>query len=141
MKLLVYLFVFCVVAQAATAQSADEKQIRQLLDRQTKAWNRGNLEEFMEGYWQNDSLMFIGKSGVTYGYQNTLENYKTGYPDTAHMGKLTFNILHVKRVSSDAYFVVGKWFLKRSVGDAGGHYTLWFRKIKGKWQIVADHSS
>lgn len=125
----------------AAAQSKDEQEIRALLARQTRDWNRANLEEFMKGYWNSDSLMFIGKSGVTYGYNNTLENYRKNYSDTAQMGKLSFNILHVKRVSSDAYFVVGKWFLKRSVGDVGGHYTLWFRKIKGEWVIVADHSS
>ena len=123
------------------SQSKDEKQIRQLLSSQTKAWNRGNIDEFMNGYWNNDSLMFIGKSGVTYGYINTLNNYKKGYSDTAQMGKLTFDLLQVKKIAADAYFVVGKWFLKRSVGDIGGHYTLLFRKIKGNWVIVADHSS
>jgi len=123
------------------SQSKDEKQIRQLLSSQTKAWNRGNIDEFMNGYWNNDSLMFIGKSGVTYGYINTLNNYKKGYSDTAQMGKLTFDLLQVKKIAADAYFIVGKWFLKRSVGDIGGHYTLLFRKIKGNWVIVADHSS
>lgn len=125
----------------AFSQTDDEKQIRDLLGRQVAAWNRGSIDEFMNGYWESDSLMFIGKSGVTYGYSNTLKNYKKGYSDTAQMGKLTFNILQVKPIADDAYFVVGKWFLKRSVGDVGGHYTLLFRKINGRWVIVADHSS
>jgi hypothetical protein len=85
--------------------------------------------------------MFIGKNGITYGYQNTLNNYKKNYSDTAKMGKLKFDILEVKRISGDAYFVVGKWYLKRLIGDVGGHYTLLFRKFKGKWCIVSDHSS
>lgn len=123
------------------SQSKEEKEIRKLLDSQIDAWNRGNIDEFMIGYWNNDSLMFIGKNGVTYGYVNTLKNYKKSYSDTAQMGKLKFDLLQVKKISVDAYFVVGKWFLKRSVGDIGGHYTLLFRKIKGKWVIVADHSS
>jgi ketosteroid isomerase-like protein len=123
------------------SQSADEKEILGILYKQTQAWNRGDIDNFMVGYWENDSLMYIGKSGVTYGYQNTLNNYKKNYGDTAKMGKLTFNILHLKKISADTYFVVGKWFLKRSIGDAGGHYTLLFRKMKGKWVIVADHSS
>ncbi|MFM9908812.1 MAG: YybH family protein [Chitinophagaceae bacterium] len=123
------------------SQSKDEKQIRQLLATQAASWNTGNIDEFMHGYWENDSLMFIGKTGVTYGYTNTLNNYKKGYSDTAQMGQLKFDILQVKKISSDAFFVVGKWFLKRTVGDIGGHYTLLFRKIKGKWVIVADHSS
>ena len=102
---------------------------------------RGDLNHFMGTYWNNDSLMFIGKSGVTYGWQNTLDNYKKGYPDTAAMGKLKFDILLVKRISTDHFFVIGKWFLNRSIGDVGGHFTLLFRKIKNKWVIVADHSS
>ena len=132
---------FTIIPFGSYSQSADQKEILQLLDKQTAAWNRGNIDEFMHGYWENDSLMFIGSSGVTYGYNNTLNNYKKNYRDTAHMGQLKFNILQVKKISADAYFVVGKWFLKRSVGDVGGHYTLLFRKIKGKWVIVADHSS
>ncbi len=123
------------------SQSKDEKQIRDLLATQVASWNKGNINEFMHGYWENDSLMFIGKTGVTYGYTNTLNNYKKGYSDTAQMGQLKFDILHVKKISNQAFFVVGKWFLKRTVGDIGGHYTLLFRKMNGKWVIVADHSS
>lgn len=95
----------------------------------------------MNGYWKSDSLMFIGKNGVTYGYNKTLNNYRRNYPDTAAMGKLTFDILEVKRLSADHYFVLGKWMLQRSIGDLSGHYTLLFRKINGEWVIVADHSS
>ncbi|MFM9909432.1 MAG: YybH family protein [Chitinophagaceae bacterium] len=123
------------------SQSKDEKQIRDLLATQVASWNKGNINEFMHGYWENDSLMFIGKTGVTYGYTNTLNNYKKGYSDTAQMGQLKFDILQVKKISNRAFFVVGKWFLKRTVGDIGGHYTLLFRKINRKWVIVADHSS
>lgn len=137
-------FLLCcliLVSANAFSQSEDEKQIRDILSRQVAAWNRGNIDEFMNGYWENDSLMFIGKSGITYGYQNTLRNYKKGYSDTTQMGKLKFDILQVRQISNDAWFVVGKWFLKRSVGDVGGHYTLLFRRIRGQWVIVADHSS
>lgn len=121
--------------------SVDEKEIRLILDQQTAAWNRGDIDQFMQGYWENDSLMFIGKSGVTYGWTNTLNNYKRGYPDTAAMGKLHFDLLLVKRLSNEYYFVVGKWFLQRSIGNVGGHYNLLFRKVKGKWVIISDHSS
>ncbi len=126
---------------SASAQKNDEKTIRSLLEEQRLAWNNGDKEKFMDTYWQSDSLMFIGKSGVTYGWQNTLNNYKKGYPDTAAMGKLTFDILEVKRLSVMYFFVVGKWHLTRSIGDVGGHFTLLFKKIKNKWVIVADHSS
>jgi len=139
-----YGFILAAVLSAllATAQSKkDEKEITDLLNRQTVSWNKGNLEEFMSGYWNNDSLMFIGKSGVTYGYANTLNNYKKNYDSNEKMGKLFFEILKLKKLAPDYYWVLGKWFLKRSVGDIGGHYTLLFRKINGKWMIVADHSS
>ena len=126
---------------SADAQSQDEIAIRSSIEKQRMAWNTGDLNEFMETYWQSDSLMFIGKSGVTYGWQNTLNNYKKGYPDTAAMGKLDFNLLEVKKISDTYFFVVGKWHLTRSIGNIGGHFTLLFRKIKNKWVIIADHSS
>ncbi len=129
------------VTAAASAQKADETKIRQLLAAQTEAWNRGDLESFMQTYWKSDSLMFIGKTGVTRGWQQTLENYKKGYPDTAAMGQLSFDIITVKSLSPEYFFVVGKWMLKRSIGDISGHYNLLLRKIKGRWVIIADHSS
>jgi len=125
----------------AFTQPVDELTIRKVLDDQVKAWNQGNIEGFMQGYWKNDSLMFIGKSGINWGWQKTLENYKERYPDTTAMGKLSFDIILVKRLSPEYYYVVGKWLLNRSIGDLGGHYNLLFRKINGKWFIIADHSS
>lgn len=126
---------------AAFSQKGEEAAIRRLLTLQTEAWNRGNIEGFMQTYWKSDSLMFIGSKGVVSGWQQTLDNYKKGYPDTAAMGKLFFDILEVKPLSKDYAFVVGKWMLKRSIGDVSGHYTLLLRKIRGQWVIVADHSS
>ena len=137
----IFLILMITAAMLLQAQDRDERAILNILENQTAAWNRGDTEGFMKGYYENDSLMFIGKSGVTYGWKNTLANYRNGYPDTASMGKLSFNILQVKRLSKDYFFVVGQWNLKRTVGDIGGHYTLLFRKIKGKWVIIADHSS
>jgi ketosteroid isomerase-like protein len=134
-------FILISATLSASAQNKDEQTIRALLAKQTEQWNKGNIEGFMEGYWESDSLLFIGKRGPTYGYRTTLENYKKGYPDTTAMGKLKFNILTVKPLSPDTYFVLGKWMLKRTIGDLEGHYTLLLKKIKGKWLIIADHSS
>ena len=136
-----FIAVFLFQSMYCFAQSKDEQAIRNVLATQNAAWNRGDIDGFMKGYWENDSLMFIGKSGVTYGWANTLKNYKKGYPDTAAMGKLTFTLIQVKKLSPEYYYVTGKWFLRRSVGDVGGHYTLLFRKIKGQWVIISDHSS
>jgi len=136
-----FLLSICFLSLPAFAQNKDEQIILNAINIQKNAWNNGDLNLFMETYWHNDSLMFIGKSGVTYGWQNTLNNYKRGYPDTAAMGKLGFDILHVKRLSVMYFSVVGKWKLTRSIGNIGGHFTLLFKKIKNKWLIVSDHSS
>lgn len=128
------------LATAAQSGSAKDK-ILNLLENQTRSWNKGDLEGFMSGYWHSDSLMFIGKSGVNYGWENTLKNYRKGYPDTTAMGKLHFEILSVQQLSPDYCFVVGKWFLERSIGNLNGHFTLLFRMIRNEWKIIADHSS
>jgi ketosteroid isomerase-like protein len=141
MKHLFTALLLILVTQITQAQQKDAQQIHQLLSAQTVAWNKGDLEAFMIPYWHSDSLLFIGKSGVKYGWAVTLANYKKGYPDTAAMGKLNFDILETRRLSDSNYFVVGKWHLQRSIGDIGGHFTLLWRKIKGQWVIVADHSS
>ena len=137
----IFFLLTIILSSPGFAQSKDETEILQLLDRQGADWNRGDIDGFMKGYWENDSLMFIGKTGVTYGWTNTLNNYKKGYPDTAAMGKLSFNYIKVKRLSKKYYFVVGKWYLKRSIGDISGHYNLLLEKINGSWVIIADHSS
>ena len=141
MKQIFFIICLATISVNANAQNNDVQTIKSILTTQTKQWNVGNLNAFMKGYWQNDSLLFIGSKGLKYGYNNTLESYKKSYPDTAHMGKLTFDIVDVKKLSADYYFVVGKWFLQRSVGNVNGMYTLLFKKINGKWVIVVDHSS
>ncbi len=141
MKKILIVVCFLTTTLFVSAQSKDELAIRNAMNEQLSAWNSGDINRFMDTYWKGDSLMFIGKSGVTYGWQNTLNNYKKGYPDTASMGKLDFNILQVKRLSVIYFFVVGKWHLTRSIGNVGGHFSLLFKKVKDKWVIVADHSS
>ena len=141
MRKLLCFFLAIILLQQARAQDKDELAIRKILSNQIIAWNNGNVEEFMKGYWNNDSLMFIGKNGVTYGYQNTLMNYKKNYNNADAMGILSFDLVKVQRLSPEYYFIVGKWHLKRKIGDVGGHYNLLFRKINGAWVIIADHSS
>ncbi|MCU0422237.1 MAG: DUF4440 domain-containing protein [Bacteroidia bacterium] len=116
-------------------------EIQSVLMKQQKAWNEGKIEVYMQGYWNSDSLTFVGKRGVTKGWQNTLENYKKSYPDKTAMGKLKLEIISIKIIGKDIAFVVGRWDLTRTIGNVGGHFTLLMRKIKGKWLIVADHSS
>jgi hypothetical protein len=136
-KLILLLLLPCFVF----SQSKEEKKILSILDKQTQAWNKGDFDGFMKGYIESDSLMYIGKSGVTYGFNSTLSSYKRNYAGADRMGELRFDILHLKKLGKKHYLVVGKWFLKRTAGDVGGHYTLTFEKIKGEWVIIADHSS
>ncbi len=140
MKFLLFCYLFF-LSLTSVGQSKDEIAIKKILAEQTLAWNRGDIESFMIGYWENDSLMFIGKSGVTYGYKNTKDNYKKNYPNTAAMGKLSFTLIQVKKISKQFYHITGKWNLNRTIGDIGGHYTLVFQKINGHWVIISDHSS
>ncbi|MGK2861800.1 MAG: YybH family protein [Chitinophagaceae bacterium] len=146
-KLLVFSFIFLSIYSPAQTvvvgrdAGKDELAVRKLLDEQTKAWNKGDMEGFMKTYWKSDSLMFIGKNGVTYGWANTLNNYQKNYPDTTAMGKLSFDIILVKRLSHQYFQVAGKWKLERSIGKLSGHYTLLLKKIQSKWLIIVDHSS
>jgi hypothetical protein len=137
------LFVIAIIifsSKTSFAQPVDEAAIRNVLNAQEADWNSGNIENFMKGYWVSDSMMFIGKS-VTYGWHKTLDNYKKRYPDTAAMGKLSFNLLEFELLSPGYYFVVGKWNLLRSVGNLEGYFTLLFKRINGRWVIIADHTS
>ena len=137
----VFVTLLIIISSSIFSQPKDETEVRSLLAKQNAAWNRGDVDAFMVGYWENDSLMFIGRSGVTYGYKNTLANYKKNYPDTTVMGKLTFTLIQLKQLSPEYFHVTGKYYLTRTIGDASGHFTLMFRKIKGKWVIISDHSS
>jgi ketosteroid isomerase-like protein len=141
MKKTVILIAALLVVCNIEAQETWEQAIRNTMADQEVAWNKGNLEAFMEGYWKSDSLRFIGSKGLTYGWQQTLDNYKKGYPDADAMGQLKFTILSVEQMADNCAFVVGKWQLTRKKGDVSGHYTLLWKKIMGRWVIVADHSS
>lgn len=132
-------------APPAGAQTAPAPRaaIAQVLATQTAAWNRGDIPGFMQGYWHSDSLVFIGKKGLTYGWQPTLAHYQKSYPDAAAMGHLGFSGLRITPLGPDAAQVVGGWHLARPapLGDVGGHFLLVFRRVQGRWVIVADHTS
>ena len=140
-KILSSLLIILISFTSASAQNKDEQTIRTLIEEQRLAWNTGDKEKFMQTYWQSDSLIFIGKSGVTYGWQQTLANYEKTYPDTASMGILDIGIIEIKRLSVLYFHVTGKWKLTRFKGNLEGHFTLLFKRIKNKWLIVSDHSS
>ena len=129
--------------QTAASNPAEARRaIVQVLTTQTAAWNRGNITGFMQGYWQSDSLVFIGRKGPTYGWQPTLVNYQKSYPDASAMGQLDFSGLRVSLLMPGAAQVVGRWHLARPVaGDLQGYFLLVLRQIDGKWLVVADHTN
>ena len=118
----------------------DRKNIIDVMNKQLAAWNRGDLEGFMQGYWKSDSLLFVSAK-PTHGWQATLDNYKRGYPDKAAMGILSFDIIKVDVLNDKNAFVFGAWHLKREKDSPGGYFTLLFKKIKGEWKVVVDHTS
>jgi len=122
------------------AQKKASHEIIDLMEKQELAWNAGDIEGFMKYYWKDDSLKFIGSKGITYGWQPTLDNYKKNYPDKAAMGVLTFEIKTNEELSKTSVFIIGKWSLKKEK-SLGGYFTLLWKKIKGEWVIVVDHTS
>jgi ketosteroid isomerase-like protein len=128
------------VAMYGMGQSSDTATVRDIMRKQQDAWNKGDLEGFMSYYWKSDSLKFIGSKGITYGWQQTLDNYKKGYPNQEAMGILTFDINSIEKLSPTNIFVIGKWQLKKKDSEVGGYYTLLWKKKKGKWVIVTDHT-
>ena len=134
---LLLLFPFCSSAQQ---NDSDLKAIHLVMSAQEKAWNNADLILFMEGYWKSDSLKFVGRNGLTYGWQTTLDNYRKGYPTPEAMGKLSFTIITLEKLSTESAFMVGKYQLKRSTDEPSGYFTLLWRKIAGKWVIVTDHT-
>lgn len=150
MKQLVVVLLFSLLALPALSQplsqklaaNRDRRLILETLKHQTDDWNTGRIDRFMVSYWESDSLTFVSKVGITYGYQATLANYKKRYPDRASMGTLKFDILELDLLNSTTAYVIGKFHLTRpEIGDAEGHFTLLWRKIKNRWVIVSDHTS
>jgi len=125
---------------ACTQQLQEKEAILDVMSQQEQDWNNGDIDAFMQGYWQSDSLLFVGKNGIKYGWQTTLENYKKSYPDKSTMGKLSFAIEKLE-VENQAAFMLGKWNITRDGGNIGGYFTLYWKKMDGKWVIVLDHTS
>lgn len=136
------LILAALAAPAFDSATATEKGVRAVLEAQAAAWNKGDLEGFMEGYWHSPKLSFSSGSEVTRGWDATIERYKKKYRSgDAEMGKLTFSDLEIEPLGPDAAFVRGRWQLVRSKDKPGGVFTLIFRKFPEGWRIVHDHTS
>lgn len=130
-----------ILACSNTPEKNDIELIKKQMKVQEECWSAGDVDCFMQYYWHSDSLKFIGKNGITYGWQDMLNQYKKSYPNKDAMGILTFKNLHYKKMGNNFIAVVGKWHLERLEGDLEGYYSLIWEKMDGKWLIITDHSS
>ena len=145
MKIILYIFFFIsinpVVFSQQKLETKDSLAIIDILNKQEKDWNRGDIDEFMKGYLKSEKLIFSGSSGPIYGWKATLDRYKKTYSDKEKMGKLKFEILNVIALSPKVIQLQGKFNLTRSIGDAFGYFTLNWIKVKNRWYIISDHTS
>ena len=119
----------------------DSLVIVNILSKQQDDWNRGDIDAFMQGYLKSDKLVFSGASGPIYGWEETKNRYKKTYSDRQKMGKLKFGVLNIIGLSPNVIQLQGKYFLKRTIGDAQGYFTLNWIRNNNQWYIVSDHTS
>jgi ketosteroid isomerase-like protein len=132
---------FTMASRLASADSSPESEIRAVLETQTVAWNRGDIDAFMTGYWKSDQTAFVGAEGLTRGYQAVLERYRKAYPDRQTMGHLTFSDLEIHLLCPDTAFAIGQFHLQRENDALSGIFTLDFKKFPEGWRIALDHST
>lgn len=145
MKILLFIFSFILLASVnLPAQTRNEKTseaIKKVMNAQVSAWNAGDIEGFMQGYWKSEEMRFVSGDNVARGWQAALDRYKKSYDTRAKMGVLTFSDLQVNVLSKDAAVVLGSWSVVTEKGNPKGKFTLIFRKFKDGWKIVHDHTS
>ncbi len=129
------------IAKPAEGRDADRQAISAVLNAQQTAWNRGDVDAFLVGYWHSPDLTFSGSSGVARGWDGVLARYKKNYPDRAAMGQLDFSELEFRFLGPDAALVLGRWHLKRETDDLGGVFTLVWQRFPEGWKIIHDHTS
>jgi len=128
-------------ASAADERPADREAIRAVLSAQQAAWNRGDVDTFLVGYWRSPELTFSGSGGLARGWDAVLARYKKNYPDRAAMGQLDFSELELRFLGPDAALVLGRWHLKREKDELGGVFTLVWQRFPDGWKIIHDHTS
>ena len=144
-RLLAFVLMCLFTQSAAAAESAATTAARNVLAVQKDAWNRGDIDAFMQGYARSDAIRFASGDRFNYGWQATLDSYRKGYPDAAAMGKLDFELVEVRELSPTVVYVFGKWRLTRAneAADKAPHglFTLIVEKTNGTWSITRDHTS
>jgi uncharacterized protein (TIGR02246 family) len=137
-----YVLLISLVLVIGCRTGKNYSEIKAVMDSQELAWSNGDLEGFMNGYLRSDSLAFVGSKGLTFGWQNILNNYRDGYPDNAAMGTLKFDILKFKTLGRNSAMVIGEYQLTRSDReDAKGFFTIVWERVNGEWLIISDQSN
>jgi uncharacterized protein (TIGR02246 family) len=131
----------CAHAQESAPERTIDSQIRAVLQAQQDAWNRGDIDAFMNGYARGDATTFVSGDGIIRGWETVRQRYHAKYSDRATMGKLTFSGIEIVPLSKDAALVDGSWRLERANDQPHGRTTLLFRLTNDGWRIVHDHSS
>lgn len=121
----------------------ERARIMDIMAQQEAAWSNGDVEAFMQPYWHSDSLLFVGSKGPTYGWQQTLDNYRKSYPSQEAMGDLSFEVVNIEPAGAAHALMLGAWKLSRGNGleDLDGWFSLVWEKREGRWVIIRDHSS
>jgi ketosteroid isomerase-like protein len=126
---------------AAAASAKDEAAVQKVLDDQVAAWNRGDIDAFMTGYWNSDKVQFVSGNGITHGYADVLARYKKTFPTQAAMGQLSFTGLEIHVDCANSAYAIGQYHLVLAPDNPSGFFTLNFKKFSDGWKIVVDHTS
>ena len=138
---IILLLIGIVSLPAQQIAAMDSTNIMTSFYQQQDAWNAGDIEQFMQAYWPNDRLVFIGSSGPTYGYESVKQNYYRRYPDKTAMGKLKFVVIELSQIDEKTVFQIGKFHLTRTIGNLEGYFSLIWKKFDDRWLIISDHTT
>jgi ketosteroid isomerase-like protein len=141
LSLLLLVLAFPIFTQSPQQKSQIEIDVLAVMARQTGAWNRGDIEGYMQGYWKSENLVFASGDRITRGWQATLDRYKKSYDTKAKMGELTFADVEINVLSKDIAVVVGSWSLVREKDNPKGKFTVIFQRMREGWRIIHDHTS
>jgi ketosteroid isomerase-like protein len=145
-----FLLVFALLPLSVTAQSSAKPNkresstiaaVRAVLEAQRVAWNRGDIEGYMDGYERSEDTVFVSGDNLTRGWQTVHDRYKKNYDSREKMGTLTFSDLEITPIGNDTAIVLGRWHLQRANDEPHGRFTLILRRTKQGWKIVHDHTS
>lgn len=143
LRLAIACYVLASISVSAAAQQIETAvaQIRSVLQAQQGAWNRGDIDGFMNGYARSPSTVFVSEDTIRRGWQTVCDRYKKKYPSRAKMGTLKFSDLEITPLSSDWAVATGRWKLKRANDQPHGRFTLILKHLPEGWRIVHDHTS